>query len=73
LKHFRNQMALRGMLRADVLAVLDEPTDIRDGGHETHNRPKWIVSGVAADGLAVEFVCVLEWDGDEWVLFITMY
>ncbi len=75
LKHFRDQMALRGMLWADVLAVLDAPADVRDGGSELHNRPKWILSGVAADGLGVEFVCVLDWDKQQrdWVLFITMY
>lgn len=62
------------MVWPDVLAILDDPTDVRDGGPEQLDRPKWILAGVAADGLPVEFVCVLDQDDNgEWVLLITIY
>ena len=74
LPHFLERMEERGMVWADVLAILDDPTDMRDGGPEKFNRPKWVVGGVAADGLPVEVVCVLDQDENgELVLFITIY
>ncbi len=74
LKHFRDRMAMRGLLWADVLAIIDEPANVRSGGPETHLRPKWVLAGIAADGLDLEFVCVFEEDkrGTE-VVFITIY
>lgn len=72
--HFRLRMATRGLVWPDVLAALDDPKDVRYDGPDRHERPKWIVSGVAADGLAVEFVCVLdEDDSGGWTVFITIY
>jgi len=73
-KHFRDQMAARGMFWGDVLAILDRPTDFREGIGDTHNRPKWILAGAAADGLGVELVCVIDQTGpDDSVLFVTIY
>jgi hypothetical protein len=74
LPHFRERMDQRAMFWPDVLAVLDDPADVRDGGPEDLGRPKWIVSGVAPDGLTLEMVCVLHRDGRGNVtLFITAY
>ncbi|HSW46606.1 MAG TPA: DUF4258 domain-containing protein [Phycisphaerae bacterium] len=74
LPHFRERMAQRGLLWPNVLAVLDDPADVRDGGPETLGRPKWIVAGTAADGKGIEIVCVLDADehGRQTVL-ITAY
>jgi hypothetical protein len=67
-------MDQRGLMWPDVLAVIEEPSDIRDGGPEKLGRPKWIVSGEAAYGMEIEIVCVLDSDsGDESTLFITLY
>jgi len=71
LPHFRKRMAQRGLLWPDILAVLDEPEDVRGGKHDRHRRPKWIIRGTAIDGLAIEFVCVL--DDGELAVFITIY
>jgi hypothetical protein len=74
LPHFLERMEERGMVWPDVLAILDDPESVRDGGPEKFNRPKWIFSGTAADGLPVELVCVLDEDENgDWVLFITIY
>lgn len=72
--HFSERMDHRGMFWADVLAIIDDPTEVRPGGPERFGRPKWILAGVAADGLAVEMVCVLDQDerGD-WTVFVTIY
>jgi hypothetical protein len=58
----------------DILAVLDAPASVRSGGQDRWGRPKWLVSGTAADELPIEVVCVLDEDerGDVTV-FITMY
>ena len=40
LPHFRERMTWRGLLWSDVLAVLDSPADVRDGGQERFGRPK---------------------------------
>jgi hypothetical protein len=72
--HFMDRMEESGMVWADVLAILDAPTDVRDGRPEKLHRPKWAVAGVAGDGLPLEVICVLDQaeDGD-WTLFITIY
>ncbi len=73
-RHFQERMDQRGFLWADVLAVLDAPSEVRDGGRENEGRPKWIISGDAADGLSVEMVCVLDRDEQgDWTVFITLY
>lgn len=72
--HFRQRLAQRGLLWADVLCVFDAPTSVRPGGAEQFGRPKWIVAGNAADGLAMEIVCVLDQDArGRWTVFITAY
>jgi hypothetical protein len=74
LPHFRERMALRGLLWPDVLVVLDDPAEVRDGGREILGRPKWIVAGTAADGKDIDIVCVI--DADErgrQTVFITIY
>lgn len=74
LSHFRDQLALRNWMWVDVLAVLDAPSDVRDGGEEEWGRPKWIVSGETADGLDIELVCVLDHDDHGNVtVFVTIY
>lgn len=74
LPHFRKRMARRGLLWPDVLSLLDAPHAVRDDGLDRFDRPKWIVAGAAADGGAVEIVCVLDVDEhDETTVFITMY
>ncbi len=74
LSHFRERMAWRGLLWGDVLAVLDTPTGVRDEGPDRFGRPKWIVSGTAADGLGIDIVCVLDKDERGNVtVFITIY
>jgi hypothetical protein len=74
LPHFRQRMAERGLVWPDILAVLDEPEGVRSGGHDRWERPKWLISGTAADELPIEVVCVLDEDrrGDATV-FITIY
>ena len=72
--HFRQRLAERGLLWADVLCVFDAPTSVRPGGAEEFGRPKWIAAGKAADGLAMEIVCVLDRDAHgRWTVFITAY
>lgn len=74
LPHFREQMAARGLLWPDVLAVLDDPADVRAGSPETLGRPKWIVAGTAADREGIEIVCVLDTDEHGFqTVFITLY
>lgn len=74
LPHFTQRMDERGLVWADVLAVLDDPDVVRDVGCDRFDRPKWLVSGRAADGASVEIVCVL--DADELgnvTVFISLY
>jgi len=74
LTHFTGRMDERGLFWADVLAVVDAPVDVRDGGPEQWGRPKWIVAGESSGGERLELVCVLDTDerGRETV-FITIY
>jgi len=74
LVHFTERMDKRGLVWPDILVVLDRPDDVRDGGPERLSRPKWIITGTAADGLPVEIVCVLDEDEHgELTVFITIY
>jgi pentatricopeptide repeat protein len=74
LRHFLRRMDQRGLFWPDVLAVIDSPTGVRFDGRDDFDRPKWIISGTAADGVSIELVCVLDTDeaGDVTV-FITVY
>jgi len=72
--HFMQRMDERGLFWPDVAAVLDKPTDVRDGGPEHWGRPKWIVTGRSAAGDELELVCVLDKDDrGKLVVFITLY
>ena len=74
LTHFIQRMDERGLVWADVLSVLDEPADVRDGGPEQWGRPKWIVEGESADGLPLSVVCVLDCDErGRLTVFITAF
>ncbi|MEK6675137.1 MAG: hypothetical protein AABZ47_05705 [Planctomycetota bacterium] len=76
LPHFIERMDQRGYFWPDVLAIIDEPTDVRSDGLDRLDRPKWIVSGKAAAPLdeTVEIVCVLDKDDRGRVtVFITIY
>jgi hypothetical protein len=73
-RHFTERMDQRGLVWPDVVAVIEEPSDVFDGGPEQFGRPKWIVAGDAADGLQVEIVCVLDDAGaGETTVFVTLY
>lgn len=74
LSHFTLRMNERGFFWGDVLAVLDSPTTVRDDGRDRYDRPKWIVGGSTADGLAIEMVCAIDTDDRGRVtVFITVY
>jgi hypothetical protein len=74
LEHFTRRMDERGLFWPDVLAVIERPADVRNGGPEKWGRPKWIVAGQSAAGDNLELVCVLDTDEHgNLTLFITMY
>lgn len=74
LTYFAKRMDLRGFFWADVLAVINDPGDVRFDGHDRFDRPKWIVSGETLDGLDVELVCAIDRDERGNVtVFITIY
>jgi hypothetical protein len=74
LTHFTQSMDRRGLVWPDVLAVLDSPSTVRAGGTDRFGRDKWRISGTAADGEALEFVCALDVDErGEVTVFITIY
>ncbi len=74
LQHFVDRMSERGLFWPDVLAIADAPTGVRGQGLDEFDRPKWVLSGTAADGVALEFVCVLDTDDRGHVtVFITIY
>ena len=74
LPHFTQRMDERGLFWPDMLAVLDEPADVRDAGADRYGRPKWIVGGMTADGLPVEILCVLDVDENgDITVFLTAY
>ncbi len=74
LPHFVHRMDRRGFFWADVLAVIDDPSDVRFDGRDRFDRPKWIVSGGTIDGLTVELVCAIDRDDRGNVtVFITVY
>lgn len=73
-RHFTRRMDERGMVWADVLALLDVQASVRSDGKDEYGCPKWIIAGKATDGVAVEMVCVL--DADEqgrYTAFVTIY
>lgn len=74
LRHFVQRMDRRGFFWADLLAVMNDPSDVRSDGRDRFDRPKWIVSGKTIDGLTVELVCAIDRDDRGNVtVFITIY
>ena len=74
LPHFVHRMDRRGFFWADVLAVIDNPSDVHFDGHDRYDRPKWIVTGKTADGLTVKLVCAIDRDDRGNVtVFITIF
>lgn len=65
-------MEQRSLFWPDVQAVIDDPQEVRSQGMDDYDRPKWIVSGEAADGNEVEIVCAIE-SNDDGAEFITIY
>jgi len=70
--HFSQRMEQRGLYWADVLAVIDDPDEVRSQGMDYFNRPKWIIAGEAAAGDEIEIVCAVEFDETD-TEFITLY
>lgn len=74
LPHFRQRLAQRGLLWTDVLTILEEPGAVAFDGCDDWRRPKWRLSGTAADGETLTVVCVLDVDErGETTVFITVY
>jgi hypothetical protein len=73
-RHFRVRLTERGLVWPDLLTVIDDPQSVEADGHDEWGRPRWIVSGDAADGLAVKLVCVIGHDAaGKLTVFITMH
>ena len=74
LRHFVQRMDRRGYFWADVLAVINDPSEVRFDGRDKFDRPKWIIAGKTIDGLTVELVCAIDRDDRGNVtVFITVY
>ena len=74
LTHFVKRLDRRGFFWPDVLAVIDDPSDVRYDGRDEFDRPKWVMAGKAIGGIRVELVCVIDRDDDGHVtVFITIY
>ena len=62
------------MFWPDVVAILDEPSDVRGDGVDRFGRPKWRIVGTPADDLGdVELVCAIESFPPDSTVFITLY
>lgn len=74
LDHFTRRMDVRGLVWADVLALIDDPADVRGDGADDWGRPRWIIAGPGADGGRVGLVCVIGRDKAGAVtVFVTMF
>jgi len=74
LPHFTKRLDERGFFWPDVQAVVDAPANVRSGGRDEFDRPKWLVSGNTPDEIEIEFLCVLDTDDRGRVtVFITIY
>jgi len=74
LAHFTRRMDDRGLFWPDVECVIASPSHVHDGGSDEFGRPKWILTGKATDGLALQVVCVLDADDRGHVtVFITVH
>ena len=74
LKHFTRRMDGRGLFWPDIRTVVDDPSQVRDGGPDEHGRQTWILRGKATEGSEIELVCAMDHDekGD-FVVLITVY
>lgn len=73
-RHFLRRLDQRGAFWADVLAAFDAPEDVRADGFDDGGRARWIVRGPAADGTAVEVVCLIDRDGSGVLtVLVTLY
>ncbi len=72
--HFLQRLDERALVWPDIAAVFDRPTAMREQDDDTFGRPKWIVSGPAADGLPIDVVCVLDHDNrGRTTMLVTVY
>jgi hypothetical protein len=72
--HFEQRLQERVAFWPEVLSILDEPTEVRDGGPDEVGRPKWILRGRSTAGQELELVCRLESDQRRnRVVFVTIY
>lgn len=72
--HFRQRLAERNLLWADVLTVLDHPRSVRADGSDPFGRGRWLIVGDGADGARLEMVCTLAADErGRLVVFVTIY
>jgi hypothetical protein len=74
LPHFIHRMDMRGIVWADVLAMLDNPSDILADDADDWGRSRWIITGGAADGGVLGVVCVLGHDAaGALTVFVTAF
>ena len=74
LDHFRERMDVRGLVWADVLALIDDPADVRGDGEDDWGRPRWIIAGPGARGDRAGLVCAIGRDKSGVVtVFVTMF
>ena len=74
LPHFAQRMDERGLVWSDVLAVFDDPSEVRGDGADDWGRSRWIVKGNAAGHGTLGIVCVLGHDSSgELTVFITLF
>jgi hypothetical protein len=73
-RHFTQRLDERGLVWADVMTILESPTDMRDEGADDYGRAKWRISGSAANGLKAAVVCAIGRDSEgHATLFITIH
>jgi hypothetical protein len=70
-RHFEQQVGARGLVWADMLTILDQPSRMEDQGVEDHGWPKWRIWGQAADGTPAAVVVAIR--ADDRIRFITIH
>ena len=74
LVHFNQRMDERGLFWADVMAVIDEPSQVVDDGVDEFGRERWLISGLTTDELSIKLVTVLDFDAKgQMVVLITLF
>jgi hypothetical protein len=69
--HFEQRLGERGLIWADLLTLLDQPTRMEDQGPDAHGWPKWRIGGQAADGTRAAVVVAVR--DDSRIRFITIH